>query len=387
MQADLPGIGRTPQATKSETVTEEKMTFKLPSTDKTVSKDDAKRSTVDNATNPPADKTASMEDAKRPPAEKIAPTNSATKPPADKTASKEDANQTSLVGNTDDKKTVLPVDFTSLDGIMAYLTAVVTQLSQLSGRLPTSAKEKQEMLDLLKHFDQHLGTIHQQYLQILSLSREDLQLVIEGQSIDYALRLVETVATTRQSVENHFQSIMASTTAADTTHLTQEEHETAIRAALDKQQSTLTEQWEQELNQRMEDAKRHWRRDLKRLVDRERQGRLAQLDRLALQLKQLDGRLSRTTEHLVQSWRLQDQWNAFHRLLAVIETPGSVQQSIHEAWYQLRQLCKRDAFLTLVLESVSDQHLNKGVVPMAELCQQFEHVCSLYTKYTDYAVI
>ncbi|KAJ3044753.1 Formation of crista junctions protein 1, partial [Rhizophlyctis rosea] len=175
-----------------------------------------------------------------------------------------------------------------------------------------------------------------------TLEKEEADLIrhsLDSQATKFADTLKSHVESTEKALEEQAKSL----TSRTDTLLSEERqklldvHNEQLALRLSEQAAEFRSTLDADLRRQAEELERHWSREVKSQVDKERQGRLARLDHLSLKLKFLEKISIEGGEVLDRSWRVHRLWSAlkavqdkvgggvrepFGRELGVLETAG-----------------------------------------------------------------
>lgn len=136
---------------------------------------------------------------------------------------------------------------------------------------------------------------------------------------------------------------------------------------LKEQEDKLREELKQVLISEEKKLKSFYERQVKNLLDLEREGRLARLDELAYKLKVLENLTASFAERFVISERTHRLWSLYFSTQSLIE-----EGSADRFWRQFRALAKaasNDSFVNAIMSSFPD---NSVIVNLDDLQEEFD---------------
>lgn len=138
-----------------------------------------------------------------------------------------------------------------------------------------------------------------------------------------------------------------------------QQHNAKLALALSQQAEILTQTHEKDLVEKISTVTEHWKQQVKKRVDAERDGRLARLDLLQLRLVQLEKLLLTTAESTARAAQIREMWVLVRSISSTLSSPFTTSvKDKAEALLSLAQsheLIKTvTPYLTPLIPSLSD---------------------------------
>ncbi|KAJ3084869.1 Formation of crista junctions protein 1, partial [Quaeritorhiza haematococci] len=148
---------------------------------------------------------------------------------------------------------------------------------------------------------------------------------------------------------------------------------------LRKRESDLDKEKQEELRAQIEHMEKHFEKQVKTRVDKERQGRLARLDHLALKLKHLERILLDHGESAEKSFRAL-------RLISALKAVNDVLKRAHRASFAqelaiLKDLGRGHPLIEVALSTIPDDVASQGLPTLVELEEYFEYTSSQVRRF------
>ncbi|TPX58240.1 hypothetical protein PhCBS80983_g03281 [Powellomyces hirtus] len=268
----------------------------------------------------------------------------------------------------------IQASFASIPGpqkLVTSVTSLATSLGALMSHVGDEGKEKLETarMELVAVID---------YLKTLDAEEaERLKSTLQKQAAKYAETLKEHISVSEQALlkqasdfENKFGRAME-----DERERLIVKHNTDLAEKLSQQAAEFKAALERDLATQRAELEKHYAKEIKQRVDKERDGRLARLDHLALKVKRLEHISLTTGEHLARSTQIHQLRNALDALTSVLDQP--IQQPITKQVNILRSVADDNItasfpLVTTVLDSLSPDTVQSGVPTLFQLEHRFK---------------
>ncbi|TFK49926.1 hypothetical protein OE88DRAFT_1736231 [Heliocybe sulcata] len=265
--------------------------------------------------------------------------------------------------------------------IITHLASTIDDLASYLNANPTAANEARDVLDNAKtdltQLVSHMEKIKEQ-------ERTQLEAKLDEQTREYSLKLLEMEMEAQDKLDNQEQGFK---------QWFEQERQKFVKAYREKLETELQTQSEL-INERLKEEviaqgielQRRWIRDIKVRVEQERGGRLAKLDTLAANLKQLERVALDNTAYLDENLRVHALWSALRAVNHVLESP--VRKPFREELRVLRHVAaaKEDDVITTALDIIERTDTpDVGVEPLADLVTWF--TTSVAPRVTSVALV
>ncbi|KAI8910025.1 mitochondrial inner membrane protein-domain-containing protein [Powellomyces hirtus] len=268
----------------------------------------------------------------------------------------------------------IQASFASIPGpqkLVTSVTSLATSLGALMSHVGDEGKEKLETarMELVAVTD---------YLKTLDAEEaERLKSTLQKQAAKYAETLKEHISVSEQALlkqasdfENKFGRAME-----DERERLIVKHNTDLAEKLSQQAAEFKAALERDLATQRAELEKHYAKEIKHRIDKERDGRLARLDHLALKVKRLEHISLTAGEHLARSTQIHQLRNALDALTSVLDQP--IQQPITKQVNILRSVADDNItasfpLVTTVLDSLSPDTVQSGVPTLFQLEHRFK---------------
>ncbi|KAI9314018.1 mitochondrial inner membrane protein Mitofilin [Zopfochytrium polystomum] len=287
------------------------------------------------------------------------------------------------------KKTEEPVPARTPDAAEALqaLRDVAASLDKIG-----SSKKYAEPLTVIRQRVKDLA----QYLSVMDLEESDVKRLLEEQTA----RFTEILRTQAAEAEKQLleQAAQQDVRLAGKLAEAEASHAAATEAALAAAAEQFLKDLDAELARQSAELERQWTRRAKAMVDRERDGRLARLDHLALKLKHLERISLDASDYLASSHSVHAQRTALqaisdtlHRPTAAAASPTSYSSSAANPTVSatasstvpfaaelrvLRELGRTDAVVSAALAAIPDSVARRGIAPVSAFATELDGVAA-----------
>jgi hypothetical protein len=263
---------------------------------------------------------------------------------------------------------VFPViPFKTFDDVMKYLHGVTGRLAVLAAGLPQDAKQRKEIQAIVDHIDKELAMVVKWQEMHSAEARHHTASALKEQAAEFASKIEKRVEEVNQSLVK----TMTDKFAGEKEELAKK-HAAEMDAKLKDQEQKLQKAFEDKFKAEVQQVERRYNQKVQWMVDKERAGRLARLDHLALRVKKLEQLTTSFSERLHISERTHKQIAALHSLLAVLEQEK--QKAFTDPLDTLKQASQTDPFVTQLLRHLPEDVERRGIVPLSTLKSEFHRL-------------
>ncbi|EPQ52767.1 hypothetical protein GLOTRDRAFT_79932 [Gloeophyllum trabeum ATCC 11539] len=265
--------------------------------------------------------------------------------------------------------------------IITHLASTIDNLASYLNANPTAANEARDVLDNAK---MDLTQLVSHMEKIKEQERSQLEAKLDEQTREYSLKLLEMEMEAQDKLDNQEQGFK---------QWFEQERQKFVKAYREKLEKELQTQSEL-INERLKEEviaqgielQRRWIREIKVRVEQERGGRLAKLDTLAANLKQLERVALDNTAYLDENLRVHALWSALRAVNHVLESP--VRKPFREELRVLRHVAaaKEDDVIATALDTIERTDVpDIGVEPLPDLVTWF--TTSVAPRVTSVALV
>ncbi|EJD06853.1 uncharacterized protein FOMMEDRAFT_17318 [Fomitiporia mediterranea MF3/22] len=259
-------------------------------------------------------------------------------------------------------------DIGSSEPVISELATTIDSLAAFVKGNPNAASSAKGILDTAKDDLQQLaGRIE----GVRSEERRKLEAQLDEQAREYSLKLLELEMTAQDKLDA--QEIEFKAFYEDERKKLTRVYREKLEHELRTQSEIINERLKAEVIAQGIEMQRRWIREIKVRVEQERGGRLAKLDELATNLKQLERITLDNAEYLNENLRLHATWAAL-RALAAASADTPVRRPFRDELRALRHSsgAKEDELVSKVLDSLEKTDVpDVGVEPLADLTTWF----------------
>jgi MICOS complex subunit MIC60 len=155
----------------------------------------------------------------------------------------------------------------------------------------------------------------------------------------------------------------------DEKHRLYEQHYEQLKIELARESAKRDEEFKNELVRQAVEMQRRWIRDVRFMVEQERGGRLARLDRINHYFKILERISVDNAEHLDNSLKAHRLWCALRSLQDAVEQPHRT--PFVNQINAMRHLSSTDEVVAIVLSTIDDNVANNGIDSISDLSARF----------------
>ncbi|KZT29722.1 hypothetical protein NEOLEDRAFT_1127512 [Neolentinus lepideus HHB14362 ss-1] len=265
--------------------------------------------------------------------------------------------------------------------IITHLASTIDNLASYLNASPSAANEARDILDNAKT---DLTQLVSHMEKIKEEERTQLEAKLDEQTREYSLKLLEMEMEAQDKLDNQEQGFK---------QWFEQERQKFVRAYREKLEKELQTQSEI-INERLKEEviaqgielQRRWIREIKVRVEEERGGRLAKLDTLAANLKQLERVALDNTAYLDENLRVHALWSALRAVNHVLESPA--RKPFREELRVLRHVAaaKEDEVIVTALDVIERTDTpDVGVEPLPDLVTWF--TTSVAPRVTSVALV
>lgn len=258
------------------------------------------------------------------------------------------------------EKPKLPLkEFKSHAEVTAFLNELLGRLLEISkeDKYEKSSTEVRAILEYMQghvaQFKKHFEAKEKDYVAKLSASSKDFKEKIEKET---ASLIAQAEKDTEAKLKEKFD--------AERT-LMMENFENKLKETLSEKESQLKAEYEKAKEQYESEVRKRLQREAKIAIDKERAGRLAKLDTLALQLKKLQIASDLRGDYLNAFKQINDLWSAYYKLEGILSQSES--RPLSEGWNLMAAKGKGHKLVKAALVSVDPKIVEKGVKPLEQL--------------------
>ncbi|KAL5504233.1 MIC60 [Sanghuangporus vaninii] len=272
------------------------------------------------------------------------------------------------------KEDVLPLvapaiaSIAASEPVISELASTIDSLANFVKDNPAAASSAKPILETAKTDLQELAT---RIEQARSEGRAKLEAQLDEQAREYTLKLLELEMASQDKLDEQ---------EVEFKHFFEDERRKLTQAYREKLEHELRTQSEI-INERLKaeviaqgiELQRRWIREIKMRVEEERGGRLAKLDEIVTNLKQLERITLDNAEYLDENIRLHATWAALRALVAA-SAEASVRRPFRDELRALRYSsgAKEDGLMRAVLDSLEQTDVpDVGIEPLGDLTTWF----------------
>ncbi|KAL5525682.1 hypothetical protein ACEPAG_7018 [Sanghuangporus baumii] len=252
--------------------------------------------------------------------------------------------------------------------VIAELASTIDSLANFVKENPAAASSAKPILDTAKKDLQELAT---RIEQARSEGRAKLEDQFDEQAREYTLKLLELEMASQDKLDEQ---------ELEFKHFFEDERRKLTQAYREKLEHELRTQSEI-INERLKaeviaqgiELQRRWIREIKMRVEQERGGRLAKLDEIVTNLKQLERITLDNAEYLDENIRIHATWAALRALVAA-SAEAPVRRPFRDELRAVRYSsgAKEDGLTRAVLDSLEQTDVpDVGIEPLSDLTVWF----------------
>ncbi|KAH8117914.1 mitochondrial inner membrane protein Mitofilin [Phellopilus nigrolimitatus] len=278
----------------------------------------------------------------------------------------------------EEKKGVFPLvapaiaDIGASEPVIAELASTIDNLAAFLKENPAAASSATGILDIAKN---DLRELASRIDQARTEERSKLETQLDEQSREYMLKLLELEMAGQDKLDD--QELEFKAFFEDERRKATQAYREKLEHELRTQSEIINERLKAEVIAQGIEMQRRWIREIKVRVEQERGGRLAKLDELATNIKQLERITLDNSAYLDENLRLHATWAAL-RALAAVSANAPERRPFRDELRVLRHAStsgvqgEGDALVRVVLDTLEATDVpDVGVEPLADLSTWF----------------